>query len=232
VARSLPGIITVSKAARRDISRDFTIKESRFHVVPNGIDTGRFYPIPAIDREPGRLIVTNSADIPLKGLRYLLEAVARVSGRHRVRLTVIGAPKKNSPIPRLIRELGIGALVTFTGRISHEEFVHQYARAAIAVVPSVYEGFGLPAGEAMACAVPVISTSGGALPEVVGDAGVLIPPASADALTAAILQLLEDPDRARQLGVAGYHRVMNEFTWSRAAQKTINAYRKVIGGYG
>jgi glycosyltransferase involved in cell wall biosynthesis len=84
----------------------------------------------------------------------------------------------------------------------------------------------------MACAVPVISTSGGALPEVVGDAGLLIPPASADALAAAIVQLLEDPDRARQLGAAGYRRVMNEFTWSRAAQKTIKAYRTVIGDYG
>ena len=231
VARSLSGFITVSKAARRDISGDFAIKKNRFHIVPNGIDTGRFHPVPDIDREPGRLIVTNSADIPLKGLQYLLEAIARIKKRHGVRLTVIGAPKKNSPIPLLIRELGIGDLVTFTGRIGHEEFVRQYARAAIAVVPSVYEGFGLPAGEAMACAVPVISTSGGALPEVVGDAGLLIPPASVDALTGAILQLLENPDRARRLGDAGYRRVMNEFTWSRAAHKTIKAYRKVIRGY-
>ena len=232
VARSLPGIITVSEAARRDISRDFAINRDRFHIVPNGIDTERFYPIPEIDREPDRLIATNSADIPLKGLRYLLEAVARISKKRRIRLTVIGSPKKKSPISSLIRELGIGDLLTFTGRIDHEEFVRQYAKAAIAVVPSVYEGFGLPAGEAMACGVPVISTTGGALPEVVGEAGLLIPPANVVELTRAILQLLDNPGQARQLGAKGYQRVMNEFTWSRAAEKTADAYREVIRGHG
>ena len=232
VARTLPGIITVSKAALQDISRDFAISKNRFHVVPNGIDTDRFFPIPEIERKPDRLIVTNSADIPLKGLRYLLEAVAGVAEQRRVTLFVIGATKKNSPIPSLIRKLGIGDLVTFTGRIDHEEFVRHYARAAIAVVPSVYEGFGLPAGEAMACAVPVISTTGGALPEVVGDAGLLVPPADAEALAGAIVQLLDNPDQAHKLGAAGYQRVMKEFTWSRAAQKTTRAYREVIRAYG
>ena len=127
--------------------------------------------------------------------------------------------------------MGIGALVQFTGRIDHEEFVRQYARAAVAVVPSVYEGFGLPAGEAMACAVPVISTTGGALPEVVGTAGILIPPANAGALAAAIIELLENPERARRIGAAGYRRVMKEFTWSRAAEKTTRAYREVMRAY-
>ena len=232
VARSLKGLITVSEAARRDISRDFAIDRNRFYIVPNGIDTGRFYPIPEIDRDPDRLIVTNSADIPLKGLHYLLEAVARVARRRSVRLTVIGTPKRNSPIPRLIGELGIDALVQFTGRIDHEAFVRYYARAAIAIVPSVYEGFGLPAGEAMACAVPVISTTGGALPEVVGDAGILIPPADAAALAAAIANLLDNPERARRLGEAGHRRVINEFTWPRAAQRTARAYREVMRAYG
>ena len=228
VARSLPGIITVSKAARRDISRDFSISEKRFHIVPNGIDTGRFYPMPQIKRDPHRLIVTNSADIPLKGLRYLLKAVARISQQRRVHLTVVGAPKKNSSIPGLITELGIGAQVDFTGRIDHQAFVRQYAHASIAVVPSVYEGFGLPAGEAMACAVPVISTTGGALPEVVGDSGILIPPADTDALVKAITDLLDNPDQARRLGTRGYRRVLREFTWPQAAQKTVQAYREVI----
>ena len=108
---------------------------------------------------------------------------------------------------RLIRTLGIADRVTFTGRITDEEFVHQYAKAAVAVVPSVYEGFGLPAGEAMACAVPVISTTGGALPEVVGDAGILVPPADHEALAAAITGLLDDPERATALGEKGFKRV-------------------------
>jgi len=111
------------------------------------------------------------------------------------------------------------------------EFVRQYARATVAVVPSVYEGFGIPAGEAMACGLPVISTTGGALPEVVGNAGILVPPADPEALVKAITELLDNPDRARKLGQAGFKRVHNLFTWEKAAERTIDAYREAIRGY-
>jgi glycosyltransferase involved in cell wall biosynthesis len=228
VSRSFHQIITVSECARKNIAEDFGISPDRFRVVPNGISTELFYPIPEIEREKNRLIVTNSADIPLKGLKYLLEAVAEVSGTHPVFLTVVGAPKKRSTIPTLIQKLGIGDRVNFTGRISHDEFVRQYARSSVAVVPSIYEGFGLPAGEAMACGIPVISTTGGALPEVVGQAGILVPPADSHALARAIQDLLDNPARARSLGLAGYQRVMEQFTWRRAAEKTIETYRETI----
>lgn len=231
VSRRLPRIITVSECARRDISREFKIPLERFKVVANGISTGLFYPIPEIEREENRLIVTNSADTPLKGLRYLLEAIAKVSQTHDVRLTVIGSPQRNGDIERLIRRIGIGRLITFTGRIDNGEFVRQYARAAIAVVPSLYEGFGIPAGEAMACSVPVISTTGGALPEVVGDCGVLVPPRDPDALARAIADLLNNPVKAREMGEAGLKRVHSLFTWERAAQKTLEVYREVISDY-
>jgi glycosyltransferase involved in cell wall biosynthesis len=228
VARTLSHIITVSGCAKRDIGRDFSIGEDRFRVVPNGIDTDLFYPIPDIKREPNRLMVTNSADMPLKGLRHLMLAVADVARTHDVRLTVVGAPAENGHVVRLIRELGVGDRITFTGRIDHGAFVRLYARAAVAVVPSMYEGFGLPAGEAMACGVPVISTTGGALPEVVGDAGVLVPPGDAAALARAVRDLLDRPDRARELGLAGLRRVRASFTWEKAAQKTVLAYREAI----
>jgi glycosyltransferase involved in cell wall biosynthesis len=127
--------------------------------------------------------------------------------------------------------LHIGRLVRFTGRITDQEFVRQYARAAMAVVPSVYEGFGLPAGEAMACGVPVISTTGGALPEVVGDAGILVPPADPHALAGAITHLLDHPARAKQLGMAGFERVQQHFTWYRAAQKTTAVYLATLNGH-
>ncbi len=231
IATKLGRIITVSECARADIRRDFNIPEERFNIVPNGINTDVFYPIPEIKREPGRLIVTNSADTPLKGLYYLLKAVAIVSRTHPIRLIVIGAPKKDSGIVKLITRLGIGKHVRFTGRIDDREFVRQYARASMAVVPSVYEGFGLPAGEAMACGVPVISTTGGALPEVVGDAGLLVPPADEEALARAILCLMENPEHAAELGRAGYRRVQENFTWRRAAEKTIAAYQEVMGDY-
>ncbi|WP_054701089.1 glycosyltransferase family 4 protein, partial [Desulfosarcina cetonica] len=147
VSRTLKHIITVSESARQDIAREFRISDQRFHVVPNGINTRLFYPIPEIPREPGRIIVTTSSDVPLKGLYYLLQAVAQVARRRPVRLVVVGTPKENGGITRLIRRLGIGKHVSFTGHISDAEFVRQYARAAMAVVASVYEGFGLPAGE-------------------------------------------------------------------------------------
>lgn len=231
VARMVPKIVTVSECARKDISRDFGITEDRFRIVPNGIDTDIFYPVPEIKRETNRIIVTNSADTPLKGLYYLLHAVADVAVKRDVKLIVIGTPKKDGGIVKLIRKLGIGHLVTFTGRIDDREFVRQYARATMAVVPSVYEGFGLPAGEAMACGVPVISTTGGALPEVVGDAGILIPPADHRALSTAIARLLENPEYALELGQAGYRRVQEQFTWRRAAEKTVDAYRETIHDY-
>ncbi|MBI9082912.1 MAG: glycosyltransferase family 4 protein [Desulfobacterales bacterium] len=228
VARTLPRIITVSTCAKEDIQRDFGVSPERFSIVPNGINTDIFFPIPEIAREKDRIIVTNSADTPLKGLYYLLKAVEKISRTRRIRLMVVGTPKKDGGIVKLIRELGIGSRVTFTGRISDADFVRQYAKAAIAVVPSVYEGFGLPVGEAMACGVPVISTTGGALPEVVGDAGLLVPPASPEALTRAIVDLLENPGRAAELGRAGYRRVQNHFTWKRAAEKTVAAYGEAM----
>ena len=187
--------------------------------------------MPGIPREKDRIIVTNSADTPLKGLNYLLRAVATISKKRKIRLIVIGSPKKKSKILKLIKELEISSLVTFTGRIDHQTFVKEYARAAMAVVPSVYEGFGLPVGEAMACGVPVISTSGGALPEVVGNAGIIVPPADADELAKAIIALLDNPDMARGLAEAGFKRVQENFTWKRAAEKTVEAYKEAISDY-
>jgi glycosyltransferase involved in cell wall biosynthesis len=225
-------IITVSKSARDDIGKDFKIPRGRFNIIPNGIDTNLFFPIPGITREKNRIIVTNSADTPLKGLRYLLKAVAEISKKRKIKLVVIGSPKKKSGIVKLIKVLEIENLVIFTGRIDHQKFVKEYAKATLAVVPSVYEGFGLPAGEAMACGVPVISTTGGALPEVVGDAGIVVPPADSEAIAKAIIKLLDNPDMAGSLAAAGYKRVQENFTWKRAAEKTIEAYKEAINDYG
>jgi len=231
VSRSLARIITVSKSAKEDISRDFNIPMEKFSIVPNGIDTKRFYPIADIEREKNRVIVTNSADTPLKGLFFLFQAVAELAKIQDIHVTVVGEPKKDGDIVNLVRKLGIGQRINFTGRIDGQEFVRQYARATMAVIPSVYEGFGLPVGEAMACGVPVISTTGGALPEVVGDAGVLVPAADSAALAGAIHELLGNPKKAKKLGLAGYRRVQEHFTWKRAAEKTVAAYRKVLDGH-
>ena len=232
VARRLRHIITVSECSKRDIGKDFRVSPDHFRVVPNGINTDFFYPLPGVQRPDNQLLVTNSADTPLKGLRYLLEAVASIRKERDVRLTVIGAPKKDGVIERLARDLNLNGALHFTGRIEYEDFARYYADATIAVIPSLYEGFGMPAGEAMACGTPVISTSGGALPEVVGDAGIIVPPGDKEALERAILDLLDHPEKRRALGQAGLNRVESAFTWRHAAQKTVDVYREAIDAHG
>jgi glycosyltransferase involved in cell wall biosynthesis len=231
VSRRISHIITVSNSSRADIGREFRIPNERFRVVPNGINLDCFFPLNGIQRADDLILVTNSADSPLKGLRYLLEAVAEIRGKREIRLVVIGKPKTDGVIERLVAELSLGDTVRFTGRIAQEEIARLYAEATMAVIPSLYEGFGMPAGEAMACGVPVISTSGGALPEVVGDAGILVPPADKSALREAILALLNDPERRRRLGEAGLARVKNSLTWRHAAQKTVEVYREAIDAH-
>jgi glycosyltransferase involved in cell wall biosynthesis len=231
VSRQVHHIITVSECSKKDISKDFKIPEHKFRVVPNGINTDYFYPLPHVKRLPNQLLATNSADTPLKGLRYLLEAVASIKKKRNIKLTVIGKPKKGGVIEHLVKNLGLMDCVTFSGRIEYKDFARYYAEATIAVISSLYEGFGMPAGEAMACGVPVISTTGGALPEVVGDAGVLVPPADKEALERAIISLLDNPEKRERLGRLGLERVKSSFTWKHAAQKTVDVYRETIDAY-
>jgi glycosyltransferase involved in cell wall biosynthesis len=231
VARKLSHIVTVSECSKMDIAKEFSISLSKFRVVPNGINKEFFYPVNNGARPENSIIVTNSADTPLKGLRYLLEAVSQVRKKQPVKLTVIGEPKKNGTIKKLVAELGIGDIVCFTGRIKNEEFADYYSKATIAVVPSLYEGFGLPAAEAMACGVPLISTNGGALPEVVGDAGIIVEPADSVALAKEIIFLLNNADQRKKMAKAGIERVDAIFNWSKAAGDMVDVYREAIDDY-
>lgn len=231
VARKLSHIITVSECSRKDIAQEFSINESKFRVVYNGVNMEFFYPVQNPRRPDNSLIVTNSADTPLKGLRYLLEAVSEVRKKRPLTLTVIGEPKKDSVIRQIVQKLGIGDIVRFTGRIKNEDFARYYSEATVAVVPSLYEGFGIPAAEAMACGVPLVSTSGGALPEVVGDAGIVVPPADSPALAKAINYLFDDTGERVRLARAGLERVNSVFSWQKAAHDVVSVYREAIDGY-
>ncbi|MHB8139086.1 MAG: glycosyltransferase family 4 protein [Smithellaceae bacterium] len=231
VARQFSHIITVSEFTKKDIAKEFSLDENKFRVVHNGINNEFFYPKQNGPRPENSLIVTNSADTPLKGLNFLLEAVAEVRKKQPVKLTVIGQPKKDGIIENLVAKLGVSDVVCFTGRIDNEEFADYYAKSTIAVVPSLYEGFGIPAAEAMACGVPLISTSGGALPEVVGDAGVIVPPADSKALAKAIEHLLKYPEERRKYAKSGLARVNSVFSWKKAAQEVAEVYREAIYGH-
>ncbi|MBF0411332.1 MAG: glycosyltransferase family 4 protein [Desulfamplus sp.] len=231
VARRLQKIITVSDFSKQDISREFGIPEQRFVTVPNGINTELFHPLEHIKRESNRVIVTNSADTPLKGLYYLLHAIKGISKERSIKLVVIGAPKQNGGIEKVIRNLDLKDIVEFTGRIDDDRFIEEYAKATVAVVPSLYEGFGLPVGEAMACRIPVICTTGGALPEVAGDAAKIVPTADANALKNSIISLLDNPAECERMANAGYERVMKNYTWEMTGIRTVQAYRDIIANY-
>ena len=123
-----------------------------------GVDTELFRPMPETEREPHRLMTTASADAPLKGLSVLLHAIASLRSSYPdIRLTLVGRPNPGGDTEKLIVSLGLEDVVESCKGISHEEMVQKYASASVAVVPSIYEGFGLPAVEAMACGVPLVS---------------------------------------------------------------------------
>ena len=231
VAQEFNHIITVSEFTKKDIAKEFNLDENKFRVVHNGINNEFFYPKQNGPRPENSLIVTNSADTPLKGLNFLIEAVAEIRQKQPIKLTVIGQPKKDGIIENLVAKLGVSDIVHFTGRIENEEFADYYAKSTIAVVPSLYEGFGIPAAEAMASGVPLISTSGGALPEVVGDAGMIVPPADAKALAGAITQLLNAPEERKKYAQAGLARVNSVFSWKKAAEEVVEVYREAIHGH-
>ncbi len=229
VVKQLRNIVTVSDCSRQDIARDFGIQPAGIGIVYNGIDTDEFAPMADVKRLPLRLMATASADAPLKGLRYLLRAYAQLLDKYPdLELLLVSKPKPGGKTERLIRYLGIGDKVQFVNGISTREMVRYYAQATIAVVPSVYEGFGLPAGEGMACGVPMVSTDGGALPEVVGDAGVIVPAKSVDALVHAIDELLQNPERRNELGVRGRERILDEFCWDVCARQMVAYYEQVL----
>ncbi|MDZ7670178.1 MAG: glycosyltransferase family 4 protein [Gammaproteobacteria bacterium] len=229
VARRLKHIVTVSESSKRDICAAFNIDPARVHVIYNGIDTDTFRPEPDIERDPWQIITTASADQPLKGTQYLIPAFATLCQQFpRLRLVFVGKPKPGGATEQLIRRLGVGDRISFRHGVSADEFRALYARSAVAVVPSEYEGFGFPAGEAMACATPVVSTDGGALPEVVGNAGRTVPVRNPAALAQAIGELLNDPDARDSLGRRGRQRILDNFCWSRTAAALTELYHFVL----
>jgi glycosyltransferase involved in cell wall biosynthesis len=177
-------------------------------------------------------MTTTSSDVPMKGLIPLLEALAKVrTERDDAELVIIGKPKDKSKIPGVIDRLGLRDAVRFVSGVSTERIVELYAEAQVAVVPSLYEGFSLPAIEAMACGVPLVATTGGALPEVVGtdgETGLLVPPGDPGALAQMIVRALGDADLRARIGAAGQARVRERFTWRQTAVGTVENYRALL----
>ena len=227
VVRRMPAVLTVSRSSFDDIVRDFDVEPARLRVVPVGVEHDVFVP-PVEPRVPGRIVATASADVPLKGIVHLLEAIAKLRTERDVELVVVGRAKEGGAAALAVDRLGLTDHVRFVTGVSEAELVRVFGSAQVGVVPSLYEGFSLPAIEMMSCATPLVATTAGALPEVVGDAALLVPPGDAEALASAIARVLDDPDLAERLGAAGRARVMDRFTWTSVAQQTVQWYRDAL----
>ena len=229
VARRLGHAITVSSSSADDIVRDFGLLRSALDVVPGGVDAAAFRPLQNVARVPGRILTTASADVPLKGLTILLEALAKLRVEHDAELVVVGKRRRGGATDETLARLGIADHVRFVSGIDDAALVELLNSAQVAVVPSLYEGFSLPAIEAMACRTPVVATTGGALPEVVGRDGstaLLVEPGDPSALAAAVGRLLDDDALRDRIAGGGRDRVLEHFTWESAARRTVEVYRE------
>lgn len=230
VASRLPRIVVVSENSIADINADMGVPLDKMRLVPVGVDPDLFRPMPHVVREPGRLITTASADVALKGLSYLLEAMAKLRTEREVRLTIIGKPRPGHSMD-LIESLGLKPHIDFVSGVPDERIVELYAEAELAVVPSLYEGFSLPAIEAMATGTCLVATDGGALPEVTGADGDTVlqcPAGDAEALAATIRRGLDDAALRARVGTAGRDRVVSRWSWRHCAELTVEQYREVL----
>ena len=231
VAKRIPRVVTVSENSFADIVKDHGVPPERMAIVPVGVDPDLFRPIPGVARIPGRLVTTASADVTMKGLSYLLEALAKLRTERDVSLVVIGRRKEGGKSDETIKRLGLEDAVEFVSGVPDERIYELYSEAELAVVPSLYEGFSLPAIEAMSCGICVVATTGGALPEVVGpdnETALLVPPGDSEALARRIADALDDPELRARIGAAGRQRVIDNWSWRHTAVRTVEQYRILL----
>ena len=230
VASKMPRVVVVSKNSIDDIHTDMKVSLDRMRLVPVGVDHELFSPKPTVQRKPGHMITTASADVALKGLSYLLEALAKLRTEREVHLTIIGKPREGANAD-LIRSLGLEDCITHVSGVTDERIVELYAEAELAVVPSLYEGFSLPAIEAMATGTCLVATTGGALPEVTGvdnDTVLSCPAGDAEALAAVIRRGLDSKELRDRIGAAGRARVVERWSWRHCAALTVDQYKEVL----
>ncbi len=229
VASRIDRIITGSISSAASIVESFGLPLEHMRVIYDGVDPNVFRPLPDVEPEPHSIRFVGHTEDKNKGFRYLLLALRELRGTVPLHLTVVHRPGSREA-PRLVQELGLQGRATFLEQLSTEELVEQYNRAQFLVSPSLYEGFGLPAAEAMACGTPVVATQAGALREIVqdGETGLLVPAGEVAPLAEAIRTLLENPERCRSMGEAGAQRIREHFSWRRTAEETLALYEEVL----
>ena len=229
VARQLAAVLTSSEASRAAIARDFGVRPERIHDVRNGVELSA--PGAPRSRPSAELLFVGRCGDPNKGLEFLLHALALLP--HEVTLRVLDDFPGGTPLERTLRELRLETRVRFSGKVSAEELERAYCGAAAVVLPSLFEGFGLPAIEALAVGTPVVASRAGALPELIEEAGAgrLVPPGDPAALAKAIAEVLEHWDAAHAEALAARPRLEAIFGWRPTAQRTLAAYQRALAAW-
>ena len=229
VAPQLNRIVCPSNQSKADVIEELEVNEENVDVVLNGIDLDSFNRDERVEKKPYRIITTASADVPLKGLKFLIEAMTEIIEEiPEAHLMVLGRAKKEGDIAKQISRLNLEEKISFRSGLSQSEVVSLYASSHICVIPSLYEGFGFGAGEAMACGLPLISTQSGGLKEVIGQDAVIIEARSSKAIVKAVKDLFSNKEKQLALSRAGRKRMENEFNWMKAAEAYEEIYSKTI----
>jgi glycosyltransferase involved in cell wall biosynthesis len=228
-AKKLDRVITVSDFSKNLVLRIYGLEPAATAVVHNGVDASVFRPPNGVEREPGRLLFVGSSEDRKKGVKYLLQALAGLPERFRLKIVDGRRYPGRVYASSLVEKLGISSRVEFRDKITNQELIEEYARAEMMVVSSLFEGFGLPALEAMACGVPLVCTTAGALPEVATpECAALIEPRSAQAIREAVLRLDGDVEGRERMSKAGRRRALERFSWAAAAEKVEEHYKLAI----
>lgn len=231
--RNASALTAISDDCVNHALRAGALKED-ISLIMNGADLRRFSPAPA-GSSPHRygpnMIFACRQLFPRKGVRFLVSAAAALRPRHPdLQLVIAGDGFERAELEKQAHDLGIGDVTTFLGWIANADLADYFRACAVSVIPSLEEGFGIPAAEAMGCEVPVVASDAGGLPEVVehGVTGLVVPKGDVPALTAAIDKLLSDPALRESMGKAGRVRALARFDWARSAEKFVALYEQQI----
>ena len=233
VAKQIKVVVTPSLNSKQDIHHDFKVPMQNIQVIPNGIDFHTFRSLPNIVPRANGVITTASADVPLKGLDFSLHAIARLKSEYPdINLTIIGSPRAEGHTERLIKKLKLEEQVSFKTNLTKEEITHEYAKSSVAVVSSLYEGFGFPVGEAMACATPLVATNVASIPEITGSFAQLIPAEDEEAIYQGIKNIFQSPQKYKIQAELGRQHIIENFNWTKIGHayeellyKTINDFK-------
>jgi glycosyltransferase involved in cell wall biosynthesis len=233
VAKQIKVVVTPSLNSKQDIHHDFKVPMQNIQVIPNGIDFNTFCALPNIVPRVNGVITTASADVPLKGLDFSLHAIARLKSEYPdINLTVIGSPRAEGHTERVIKRLKLEEQVSFKTNLTKEEITHEYAKSSVAVVSSLYEGFGFPVGEAMACATPLVATNVASIPEITGSFAQLIPAEDEEAIYQGIKNIFQSPQKYKIQAELGRQHIIENFDWTKIGHayeellyKTINDFK-------